>query len=251
MIGTVLCRVLTAEVLAAEDLHIWQTTLDVGGDEAGRLAEILSEDERERAARFHFERDRIRYIAGRAQLRMLLAGYLDAAPAELVFSYGANGKPSLAAGAPQFNLSHSGALALCAVTADVEVGIDVELYRPDFAGERIPERFFSPDEVAALRATPEELQARGFLELWTRKEAFIKARGDGLSLALDSFSVTLGRDRPRLLRTGWSATEPSEWSLLDLSHKDGEFIAAVAAKTEEWRAVRYRVGSFQSNWKQS
>jgi 4'-phosphopantetheinyl transferase len=242
---------LTAEGLATEDLHIWQATLDVGGPEADRLQRILSEDERERAARFHFERDRIRYIAGRAQLRMLLADYLDASPRELVFQYGANNKPSLAGPGPRFNLSHSGGLVLYAVCAEVELGVDVELCNPDFAGERIPEHFFAPDEVLALRSLPEHLQARGFLELWTRKEAFIKARGDGLSLALDSFSVTLGRDRPRLVRTRWSQSEPNRWSFLDLSDKDGKFVAAVAAKTEEWRVVRYRVSAFQSNWKQN
>ena len=241
---------LSAEGLADGELHIWQTTLDVGGAPAGRLSAILSDDERARAARFRFDRDRIRYIAGRAQLRLLLAEYVDMPPERLVFRYGSNEKPSLAGPGPQFNLSHSGALALYAVCADVEVGIDVELYDPDFAGQRIPERFFSPDEVSALRALPEPEQARGFLELWTRKEAFIKARGDGLSLALDSFSVNLGRDRPRLLRTGWSQSEPDLWSFIDLSHKDGEFIAAVAAKTEEWRAVRFRAGAFQGNWKQ-
>ncbi len=242
---------LTAEGLADGELHIWRATLDVGGEQANRLSQILSDDERARAGRFHFERDRVRYIAGRAQLRMLLADYLDAAPAELVFRYGDNQKPSLAVPGPQFNLSHSGALALYAVTAHVEVGIDVELHDPEFAGQRIPERFFSPDEVHALRALPAQQQARGFLELWTRKEAFIKARGDGLSLALDSFSVTLGSDRPRLIRTGWSQSEPSRWSFLDLSDRDGEFIAAVAAKTEEWRVVRYRAGVFQGNWKQN
>jgi 4'-phosphopantetheinyl transferase len=242
---------LTADVLATEDLHIWQTTLDVGAGQADRLSRILSEDELARASRFHFERDRIRYIAGRAQLRMLLTNYVDASPAELVFEYGANDKPSLAGRGPHFNLSHSGALALYAVCADVEVGIDVELYDPAFAGERIPEHFFSADEVRALRAIPEGLQARGFLELWTRKEAFIKARGDGLSLALDSFSVTLGGDRPRLIRTGWSQSEPNQWSFVDLSDRDGKFIAAVAAKTEEWRVVRYRVDAFQGNWKQN
>ncbi len=241
---------LSAEGLADGELHIWQTTLDVGSDQAGRLFRLLSDDERARAARFRFDRDRIRYIAGRAQLRLLLAEYVDMPPEQFVFRYGSNEKPSLAGPGPHFNLSHSGALALYAVCADVEVGIDVELYDPDFAGQRIPERFFSPDEVSALRALPEPEQARGFLELWTRKEAFIKARGDGLSLALDSFSVTLGRGRPRLLRTGWSQSEPDLWSFLDLSHKDGEFIAAVAAKTEEWRVVRYRSGAFQGNWKQ-
>ena len=104
--------------------------------------------------------------------------------------------------------------------------------------------------MRALRALPEHLQPRGFLELWTRKEAFIKARGDGLSLALDSFSVTLGEDGASLVRTGWSQSEPDQWRLLDLSDKDGEFIAAVAAKIEGWSVVRYRASPFQSNWKQ-
>jgi 4'-phosphopantetheinyl transferase len=237
---------LSAETLAAEEIHIWQSTLDVGEEQARRWSRLLSEDEREQAARFRFERHRLRYIAGRAQLRMLLARYLDASPAELVFSYGLNGKPSLPAPAPHFNLSHSGALALYAVTADAEVGVDVELYDPSFPNLGIPERFFAPDEVRALRALPEELQPRGFLELWTRKEAFIKARGDGLSLALDSFSVTLGRDRPSLVRTGWSHDEPQQWTVLDLSDKDGKFLAAVAAKTEEWSVVRYRTSPFQA-----
>ncbi len=183
---------LTAQALAAEEIHIWQATLDVGGDQADRWSRLLSDDERERAARFRFDVHRVRYIAGRAQLRMLLASYIDASPEELVFSYGENDKPSLPAPAPYFNLSHSGGLALYAVTADAEVGIDVELYDTSFSNRGIPERFFAPDEVLALRALPEELQPRGFLQLWTRKEAFIKARGDGLSLALDSFSVTLG-----------------------------------------------------------
>lgn len=237
---------LTAQALAAEEIHIWQATLDIGGDQADRWSRLLSDDERERAARFRFDVHRVRYIAGRAQLRMLLASYIGASPEELVFSYGANDKPSLPAPAPYFNLSHSGGLALYAVTADAEVGIDVELYDTSFSNRGIPERFFAPDEVLALRALPEELQPRGFLQLWTRKEAFIKARGDGLSLALDSFSVTLGEDRPSLVRTGWSQQEPAQWSVLDLSDKDGEFIAAVAAMTQGWSVVRYRASPFQA-----
>jgi len=101
-----------------------------------------------------------------------------------------------------------------------------------------------------LRALPEHLQPRGFLELWTRKEAFLKARGDGLTLALNSFSVGLGEDDVRLVRTAWSRDEPDQWSLLDLSDKDGAFIAAVAARTERWSVVRSRASPFQSNRKQ-
>ncbi len=237
---------MTAEGLAAGELHIWQATLDVGRDQADRLCEVLSEDERARAALARFERERIRYIAGRAQLRMLLAEYIGTAPQELTFRYGENGKPTLPPPAPHFNLSHSGGLALYAITADAEVGIDVELYDPELIGGRVPERLFAPDEVLALRALPEHLQPRGFLELWTRKEAFLKARGDGLTLALNSFSVALGQDDVSLVRTAWSEDEPDQWSLLDLSDKDGAFTAAVAARIEGWSVVRYRARAFQS-----
>jgi 4'-phosphopantetheinyl transferase len=137
-----------------------------------------------------------------------------------------------------FNLSHSGALALYAFTADGELGIDVELDDADFARERIAERFFSPAEVRALRTLPANLQPRAFLTCWTRKEAFIKARGDGLSLPLDSFDVSLGPEaRPALLRTAWSAEEPASWRVLDLSDRAAGYIAAVALRSNSAEPV--------------
>lgn len=230
--------------LPADEIHIWRTELDVPTAALIALRGLLCEEERERAARFRFDRDRDRYVAGRGLLRMLLACYLDLAPEALRFYYGAYEKPYLAGVGLQFNLSHSGALAFLAVSATTEVGIDVELVTEenDLSRERIAERFFSPNEVAALRALPAAQQSHAFLRCWTRKEAFIKARGDGLSLPLDSFDVTLdGGHPPRLLRTGWSGEEPGEWRLADLSDPGGAFIAAVASRSTGWRVVSRRL----------
>jgi 4'-phosphopantetheinyl transferase len=230
------------EELSDDELHIWRASLDVGVTEADRLAALLSHDERARAERFHFERDRVRYIAGRAQLRLLLAQYTGVQPDAVRFTYGENNKPRLADGGPEFNLSHSGGTVLYALSAQIELGIDIELDNPTFAGERIPEHFFSQAEVESLRSLPAENQPRAFLECWTRKEAFIKARGDGLTLALDTFTVTLGPDQPvALMRTAWSEAEPGRWSVLDVSDPAGEYIAAVAARTPRWAVVDHRV----------
>jgi 4'-phosphopantetheinyl transferase len=162
---------------------------------------------------------------------LLLGSYLGCDAREIDFRYGEHGKPSLTAGSPAFNLSHSGPVALFAVCAGGQIGIDVELDHADFARERIAERFFSPAEVAALRSLAQELQPRAFLTCWTRKEALIKARGDGLSLALDSFDVSLAPGQPpALLRTAWSSSEPAEWSISDLSDRARGYIAATACR---------------------
>lgn len=199
---------------------------------------LLSADERERADRLRFERDRRRYVVGRALLRTLLARYTAAPAEELAFGYGELGKPWLDAG-PSFNLSHSGDVALYAFAAAGELGVDVELDDADFATDRIAERFFSPAEVSALRSLPPAAQPRAFLRCWTRKEAFVKARGDGLSLALDSFDVTLAPDEPAaLLRTAWSRREPREWQIEDLSDPGGGYVAALAIRAYETCLVR-------------
>jgi 4'-phosphopantetheinyl transferase len=207
---------------------------------------LLSADERERADRFYFERDRRRYVVGRALLRKLLARYTAVGADELAFDYGQFGKPSLGAG-PSFNLSHSGEVALYAFAAAGELGVDVEVDDADFAKDRIAERFFSPAEVRVLRSLPPAAQPRAFLCCWTRKEAFIKARGDGLSLALDSFDVTLAPDAPAaLLRTAWSRHEPGEWQIEDLSDPGGGYVAALAIRANETCLVRrYSVNDSQ------
>jgi 4'-phosphopantetheinyl transferase len=218
--------------LGSRDVHIWTGGLDHDASTIRRLYALLAPDEQARAARFRFERDRGRYIAGRAQLRELLAGYL-ATPAQAIeFRYGNYDKPFLEGAELWFNVSHSGPVLMIAVTAIGEIGVDLELDNPEFARERIAERFFSPGEVRALRSLPEDLQGRAFLACWTRKEAFIKARGDGLQLALDSFDVSLDPGQPvALLRTAWSGSEPTEWSFDDLSDVNAGYVAAVAIRS--------------------
>jgi 4'-phosphopantetheinyl transferase len=220
------------ERLAPNEIHVWHATLDAAPADVPNLHCLLSGDELERAGRFRFERDRARYVVGRALLRTVLARYLDRDPRELRFRYGTYGKPSLHRDELWFNLSHSGVVMLLAVTAIGEVGIDVELESsapPDHM--RLAQSFFSRAEGDALHALPAAEQPRAFLSCWTRKEAFIKARGDGLGLALDSFDVSLEPGQSvALLRTGWSSQEPGEWNLCDLSDSDGGYIAALAIR---------------------
>jgi 4'-phosphopantetheinyl transferase len=234
--------------IGEDELHIWEASLDPSPTTVTALRATLSEAEEARADRFRFARDRSRYIVGRGLLRGLLASYLGIAPREVRFTYGAYDKPHLENGGLWFNLSHSGSVALYAFNTRAEVGIDVELDDGDFSKDLIAERCFSPTETASLRALPQDLQPRAFLTCWTRKEAFIKARGDGLNLPLDSFDVTLTPWQPAALtRTAWSSDEPTEWSLLDVSDSEGQFIAAVAGRTKSWRVISRRVAEVVDN----
>jgi len=228
--------------IGANELHVWDASLQRPAAEVARLRGLLCADERARADRFRFDRDRSRYTVGRGILRLLLGGYLGVRADRVAFQYGRFDKPRLVGDPLCFNVSHSGAVALFAFTVLGEVGIDVELDDADFARERIAERFFSPAEVGALRALPQSLQPLAFLTCWTRKEAFIKARGDGLSLALDSFDVNLEPGAPAaLLRTAWSDEEPGHWSLRDLSDPGNGYVAAVAVRSAGWRLVDRRL----------
>jgi 4'-phosphopantetheinyl transferase len=228
--------------LPEDEVHVVCASLNRPSVDVERLHRLLAADERDRAARFRFERDRSRYIVGRGLLRLLLARYVERPPEAISFAYGRFQKPRLGHEGPAFNLSHSGSLALYAFTSEEEVGIDIELDDADFARERIAEMFFSPTEVAALRSLPEAVQPRAFLTCWTRKEAFIKARGDGLQLALDSFDVSLvPTAQPELLRTQWSRDEPEQWSLRDLSDPEMGYIAALALRGRGWQLVSQRV----------
>ena len=231
----------TSTALPANEVHVWRGSLSRPPEEVARLRGLLAPAERHRADRYRFERHRSRYIVGRATLRLLLARYLDAAAGELEIGYGEFDKPYLAGG-PSFNLSHSGTVVLYAFAAAGELGIDVELDDPDFSHERVAERFFSPSEVSVLRALPAEAQPRAFLACWTRKEAFVKARGDGLSLALDSFDVTLSPDAPaELVRTAWCGEEAGQWSMEDLSDSRVGYVAAVAMRGNGWHVVERQI----------
>jgi 4'-phosphopantetheinyl transferase len=200
------------------------------------LESILSADERERARRFYFQRDRSRWLVGRGCLRMLLGRYLDVPPETLSFGYGRFGKPHLnGLETPvQFNASHSGDILLIAVTLDRAVGIDVERIRSSLSVLEIAERFFSPRERGALAALPEALRTDAFFDCWTRKEAYIKARGEGLSLPLNGFDVAFGRGEPaKLLATRPDAAEACRWGLRELDIDDG-YKAALAVEGAQW-----------------
>jgi 4'-phosphopantetheinyl transferase len=176
--------------LSGAEVHVWLIDLAQPNHAVAELECLLAQDERERAAQFHFERDRLRFKVAKAATRQILARYLDAEPRSLRFAEGAFGKPHLDSGDVRFNLSHSGGYALLAAACGREVGVDLEEVRElkDFAS--IAERFFSPGESGKLRSVTDAAgRAAAFFNCWTRKEAFIKAIGEGLSHPLDTFEV--------------------------------------------------------------
>ncbi len=180
--------------LAEDEIAIWQVPLD---DEAANVAELegdLSKDERVRASRFYFPRDRNRFIVARGTLRRLLARYLDMPAGELRFRYGPQGKPAIETSDSSpinFNVSHTSGLALFGFSSGRTIGIDLERIRCDFRVEEIAKRYFSDSEVKQLLALSQDARAEAFFLCWTRKEAYIKARGEGLHMELNSFDVTL------------------------------------------------------------
>jgi 4'-phosphopantetheinyl transferase len=184
---------------------VWLADLEPEETVVERYGSTLTADERARAGRFHFPRDAAHWIVARGTLRAILADRLRIEPRDIRFAYGEYGKPELAepfAGSGlRFNLSHSGALALCAIVQDCRVGVDIERLRPMPDLEAIAERTFSPRERETLRRLPPELRHEGFFNCWTRKEAYIKAIGKGLAHPLDRFSVSLAPGTPARLET--------------------------------------------------
>jgi 4'-phosphopantetheinyl transferase len=216
------------------DVHLWRASLDTAAvAHVALLESTLSSDERERAERYRFARDRVRYVVARGTLRAILGRYLGLAPAHLRFVYGPQGKPALAlehGRGISFNLSHAGDVALYAVTHGRRVGVDIEQVAPDVAGSTVPEHTFSPREVATLRALPLHEQTGAFFRCWTRKEAYVKALGAGFSLDLTSFDVSLAPgDIPALLATRPDPTEAAHWSLYDVDVGSG-YTAALAVE---------------------
>ena len=226
--------------LGTKDVHIWRVSLEQPRATIQQLRQLLSLDEQARGDRFHFESDRQHFVVARGCLRTLLARYLEIAPTKIQFSYVPHGKPRLATSTSpaqrlNFNLAHSGGFALYAFTQVGEVGVDLEQVRPELTGDDIARRFFSSNEVARLTNLPAALRHEAFFNCWTRKEAFIKGKGIGLSLALDQFDVTLAPTEPTmLLRTRWDETEASRWSLETIDVGPG-YVAAVAVAGHDWQ----------------
>ncbi len=212
--------------LQTGEVHVWRLELE---RPAEPLVGLLDTDEFARANRFHFEKDRRHFIAARAFLRVLLGRYLDSDPKQLKFSYGLYGKPALLhAGPLRFNMSHSHGVALYAFTEGRDVGVDVEYIRADFTTDDIARRFFSPFEVQSLCGLPTEDRVQSFFRCWTRKEAYIKATGRGLSQPLDGFDVTLRPgESAALLRT--DAGPHEHWSMANIDVGPG-YAGAVAVE---------------------
>jgi 4'-phosphopantetheinyl transferase len=210
-------------------VQLWSFDLDADliGAPSG---EAFARDELERAGRFRFGRDRRRYLAGRARLRALLGSYVGEEPGRLHFSYGRHGKPALDNDrSVRFNLTHCGSRAVLALARGCEIGVDIELVRPDFAEENIAEHFFSMTEVSWLRHLPPDQQRQAFFECWTRKESFLKAKGGGLSIPLHAFDVAFGPGRTaELLRSDLDPTDTERWRIIDISDDVPGYVAAVA-----------------------
>jgi 4'-phosphopantetheinyl transferase len=220
--------------LANNEIHVWRARLDLNAESLERMRSTLAGDEQTRADRFHFDRDRNHFLACRGILRELLGSYLNRSPTSLAFSYGAFGKPALRledSSAPiHFNVAHSNGLALLAFARRCEIGIDLESIRADFAGDEIAQHYFSKQELTELRALPETMRTVGFFECWTRKEAYIKARGLGLQIPLQSFSVSLTPDQPETLQS----EDASRWKLRSIDVHPA-FAGAIAAEGHEWQ----------------
>jgi len=234
-------------LLATDEVHVWRIILEQPAPRVALLHRFLAVEEVERAEAFRFRRDREHFVMAHALLRIILGRYLRRDPRELCFRHGPRGKPFLGRDGGgsgveiRFNLSHSDGLALLAVTRGAHIGVDIERIRPDLAYERIADRFFSSEEVASLRTlTREDISRKAFFACWTRKEAYIKAIGEGLSCPLDRFTVSLSPWKPAaLLHVEGNREANGRWSLCELNA--GPCYAAALA----FEARRRRIRCFQ------
>jgi 4'-phosphopantetheinyl transferase len=226
-------RVTGTPALAEDEIHVWHQNLAPGRADVEALGSLLSPDEMERAMRFRFDANRNEFIVCRGTLRDLLGQYLSVSPKDLCFEYSEYGRPSLAAVHSEesldFNVSHSGGHALLGFARGRKIGLDIEKVRWDFGTSEIAERFFSEAERSALRDLPQNQRHDAFFRCWTRKEAFIKALGEGLSHPLDQFDVSLAPSAlAQLLATRPDANEARRWRIWDLQAPTGYAAALVA-----------------------
>lgn len=208
-------------------VHIWRIPLTAEAATLARYQALLAPDERARAARFHFEVHRRRFAVGRARMRILLASYLCREPAELGFSYTPHRKPFLPDSSLAFNLSHAHEMAILGVTRGRAIGVDIEHLNAKFAGDDIAARYFAEGELRALRAFPQEQQCAAFFRCWTRKEAYIKAHGEGLSMPLADFEVCIDDTEDLWLVNHKDAGEQSRWQMRNVPVPEGHWAAAV------------------------
>jgi len=225
-----------APKLGADEAHVWHVNVEENSGDELRWSQLLSVDERQRASRFRFPRDQRRFTITRAWLRILLAGYLGSEAETLEFETAAHGKPRIAgkyATSPlEFNVSHSDEVALFGLTLGRAIGVDVERVRHDFEVAAIAKRFFSVAEQRAFGSLSPAHQHRAFFDCWTRKEAYVKAIGEGLSHPLHQFDVSLVPGEPAaLVATRPDPMEAARWTMVGLE-LGKEYAAAVIVKAQ-------------------
>lgn len=222
--------------LRSDDLHVWRVKRAEQAEWLAKYWRLLSEEECAKADRFHFRADHERFVVARGVLRLLLASYLNQSPQSLRFDYGPYGKPVLQGQAESlnFNLSHSQGLILYAIIRHRQVGIDVEHLRANVDCEGLARDFFSEHESSALLKLSERQRTQAFFRCWTRKEAYVKAVGAGLSIPLDQFAVSLEPEQPAtLLYQKQNPQEVRRWALQDLTPGD-DYLAALAVEGSDW-----------------
>lgn len=221
--------------ISPSEVHIWRIFLDRPAIPVEQLVQTLSADEYVRAERFYFERDKNRFIVARASLRSILSSYLGLPAERVQFCYGHRGKPALAQTQAKsglyFNLSHSQELAVCAVTRDRELGIDVEFIRPIAEAEQIAKRYFSERENASFQTLAKSDKQAGFFYHWTRKEAYLKAEGEGLSANSDRFDDSVA--------TAEGDCKTNRWFLQGFTPAPN-YIATVAVEGKGWELAYWQ-----------
>jgi 4'-phosphopantetheinyl transferase len=232
----------TPPALKPEEVHVWHWAPASPSREVKELWKTLAEDERERAQRYHFARHRDEFVVNRARVRALLASYVAKSPEQLVFEYSPHGKPSLHGESRlRFNVSHTSGRAALAVVHSHEIGVDVERIRAECDAQEIAQRFFSLREREVLKGLSGNELYQTFFRGWTRKEAYIKAKGGGLSIPLHEFDVSLAQsEAATLLSTRPDPDEARRWDLYDLPLHSGyaAALAVAAAVTQTSPAQR-------------
>lgn len=218
------------------EIHSWFTRLQVSPLAVANLYTLLSPEEKDRAARFHFEEHRNKFIVRHGVLRSVLFFYVGVAPSDIELFQEPGGKPAMANANIFFNMSHSNGLALFAIAREPQLGVDIEWIKDLPAAERdtLAKHVFSTGEFADLMAIMPEERTRAFYDCWTRKEAYVKATGEGLTAPLDRFQVSIAKEQPvALLQIENDIERASQWSLFDLKAPDG-YTAALAIRGQGW-----------------
>lgn len=230
--------------LHRDEVHVWRASLDITSSRFHQLRGLLADDEMERADRFRFEKDRLHFMAARGFLRTLIGRYSGIRPELVRFKYGPYGKPALSSEDPSslcLNISHSRSVALFAFTLGRDIGVDIEFMRSGISADDIAGRFFSPEEKTALDSLPPDIKLKAFYSCWSRKEAFLKANGKGLSYGLDRVEVSVDpKEAAGFLRINGSETDASLWTLCDLPAPHG-YSAALALKGRDLDIKLYQL----------